>query len=41
MTAETLKEMNHNDFVWQFKRLQKKAKLNKTILSVVNQRSTH
>ena len=41
MTAQTLNEMNHNDFVWQIKRLQKNARLKNVIKSVVNQRSTH
>ena len=41
MTAQTLSEMNHNDFVWQFKRLQKEARLQSVIQFVVNQRSCH
>ncbi len=41
MTAQTLNEMNHNDFVWQIKRLQKNARLKNVIRSVVNQRSCH
>lgn len=41
MTAQTLNEINHNDFVWQIKRLQKKARLNSVIQFVVNQRSCH
>ena len=41
MNAQTLKDINHNDTVWQILRLQAANKLNKTILSVVNQRNTH
>lgn len=39
MTAQTLNEINHLDVIWQFARLQKQARLERTILSVVNQRA--
>lgn len=39
MTAQTLNEINHNDTNWQIVRLQKKAKLNRTLKFVVNKRS--
>ena len=41
MNSETLKEVNHNDMVWQFARLQKARRLKNVIKSVVNQRSIH
>ncbi len=39
MAAQTLNEINHIDFVWQIKRLQKNARLKEVIRSVLNQRS--